>query len=78
VAPASASGASSATRGPRRTDAAGVRRKVIGWEYAHVAIDDATRLAYAEVLPDERAQTAVGFLRRAAASCAATASRPSG
>jgi transposase InsO family protein len=31
----------------------------------HVAIDDATRLAYAEVLPDEKAQTAVGFLRRA-------------
>jgi transposase InsO family protein len=49
----------------RRTDAAGVRRKVIGWQYVHVAIDDATRLAYAEVLPDERAQTAVGFPRRA-------------
>jgi transposase InsO family protein len=44
-----------------------VRRKVIGWEYVHVAIDDATRLAYAEVLPDERAQTAVGFPRRAVA-----------
>jgi len=33
----------------------------------HVAIDDATRLAYAEVLPDERAGTAVAFLRRALA-----------
>ena len=31
----------------------------------HVAIDDATRLAYAEVLTDEKARTAVGFLRRA-------------
>jgi transposase InsO family protein len=31
----------------------------------HIAIDDATRLAYAEVLPDERAQTAIAFLRRA-------------
>lgn len=30
----------------------------------HVAIDDATRLAYVEVLNDERAITAVGFLRR--------------
>jgi transposase InsO family protein len=33
----------------------------------HIAIDDATRLAYAEVLPDEKATTAIGFLRRAIA-----------
>ena len=33
----------------------------------HIAIDDATRLAYAEVLADERAETAVGFLQRAVA-----------
>ncbi|HZB36264.1 MAG TPA: IS481 family transposase, partial [Gaiellaceae bacterium] len=51
----------------RRLDAAGVERKVIGWEYVHVAIDDYSRLAYAEVLPDERATTAIGFLRRAVA-----------
>jgi transposase InsO family protein len=38
-----------------------------GWEYVHVAIDDATRLAYVEVLADEKAVTAVGFLRRAVA-----------
>ena len=31
----------------------------------HIAIDDATRLAYAEVLNDETGPTAVGFLRRA-------------
>ena len=55
----------------RRTDAAGVRRKLIGWEYVHIAIDDATRLAYAEVLNDEKAATAVGFLRRALAFYAA-------
>ena len=36
-----------------------------GWEYVHIAIDDATRLAYVEVLEDERATTAVGFLRNA-------------
>jgi transposase InsO family protein len=36
-----------------------------GWEFVHVAIDDATRLAYVEVLDDERALTAIGFLRRA-------------
>ncbi len=33
----------------------------------HIAIDDATRLAYAEVLTDEKATTAIGFLRRAIA-----------
>ena len=52
---------------PQRTDAAGVRRHTVGWEYVHIAIDDATRLAYAEVLPDEKAITAVAFLRRALA-----------
>jgi transposase InsO family protein len=38
-----------------------------GWEFVHIAIDDCTRLAYAEVLTDEKALTAVGFLRRATA-----------
>ena len=37
----------------------------IGYEYVHVCVDDATRLAYAEVLADEKARTAVRFLRRA-------------
>ena len=49
----------------KKRDAAGVDRKLVGWERVHIAIDDATRLAYAEVLPDEKATTAVGFLRRA-------------
>lgn len=39
----------------------------LGWEYIHVAVDDATRLAYAEVLPNEQGPTAAGFLRRAVA-----------
>ncbi len=43
------------------------RRYEQGWEFVHVAIDDATRLAYVEVLGDERATTAIGFLRRAVA-----------
>ncbi len=38
-----------------------------GWEFVHIAIDDATRLAYAEVLSDEKATTAVAFLNRATA-----------
>jgi hypothetical protein len=40
-------------------------RRITGWEYVHIAIDDATRLAYAEVLTDEKATTAIAFLRRA-------------
>jgi transposase InsO family protein len=42
-------------------------KKTVGWEFVHVCVDDATRLAYAEVLPDEKATTAVGFLTRAVA-----------
>jgi transposase InsO family protein len=42
------------------------RRKVTGWEFVHVCVDDATRLAYVEVLDDEKGATAAGFLRRAA------------
>jgi transposase InsO family protein len=38
-----------------------------GWEYVHIAVDDYSRLAYAEVLSDERATTAAGFLARALA-----------
>jgi transposase InsO family protein len=49
------------------TDRDGHRRSPVGWEYVHIAVDDYSRLAYAEVLPDERAATAIGFLRRAAA-----------
>jgi transposase InsO family protein len=47
-------------RGPR-----GAERRTVGWEFCHVAIDDFSRLAYVEVLDDERATTAIGFLRRA-------------
>jgi transposase InsO family protein len=49
------------------TDAAGNRRQTVGWDAVHIAIDDATRLAYAEVLPNETGHTAAGFLRRAVA-----------
>jgi transposase InsO family protein len=50
---------------PEKRDAAGVDRRTVGWEYVHVCIDDATRLAYVEVLSDEKTITVVGFLRRA-------------
>jgi transposase InsO family protein len=48
-----------------------VRGRGIGWDYVHVAVDDHTRLAYAEVLPDERVATCAAFLRRAVAWLAA-------
>jgi len=55
----------------RKTRLEGRRIGVAGWEFVHVCVDDATRLAYVEVLADERATTAIGFLRRAVAHFAA-------
>ena len=46
--------------GPKRLGAT-------GWEFVHVCVDDATRLAYVEVLADEKGATAAAFLRRAVA-----------
>jgi transposase InsO family protein len=40
-------------------------RRGVGWEVLHVALDDATRLVYAEILPDEKARTTARFLVRA-------------
>ncbi len=39
----------------------------IGWEFVHVAIDDASRLSYVEVLPNERSTSSTGFLKRSVA-----------
>ena len=60
-------GRNSGSYRPRRRDRDGHDRGLTGWEYVHVAVDDYSRLAYAEVLTDEKATTAIGFLRRAAA-----------
>jgi transposase InsO family protein len=49
---------------PTFTDLDGHRRHSVGWEFVHIAVDDHSRLAYAEVLPDQKATTAIGFLRR--------------
>ena len=48
--------------GDRRGQSA---KRGTGWEYLHVAIDDASRLAYTEVLPNERKESATAFLVRA-------------
>jgi transposase InsO family protein len=55
-------GAGHRVTGKRTSQARGA-----GWERVHVCVDDATRLAYVEVLGDEKARTAVGFLKRAIA-----------
>ncbi len=56
-------------RSKRRTTYTPDGRRIgdAGWEFVHVCVDDHSRLAYAEVLADEKAITAVGFLDRAVA-----------
>jgi transposase InsO family protein len=46
-----------------------VRSRGIGWEYLHIAIDDATRLAYAALFPDETGTSTAAFLAQAQAWC---------
>lgn len=43
------------------------RSRGAGWEYMHVCVDDHSRYAYTELLPDEKATSTVAFLRRAVA-----------
>jgi transposase InsO family protein len=43
------------------------RKALIGYDYVHSLVDDYSRLAYSEVLPDEKGTTSAGFLKRAAA-----------
>jgi len=58
-------------RGKRNARAHSPRRRgyrpMIGYSYLHTAIDDYSRLAYSEILPDERKETAAGFWHRARA-----------
>ena len=49
-----------------------------GWDFLHICVDDASRLAYSEILPDERKESAVAFLERALAGSPGWASRSSG
>jgi transposase InsO family protein len=62
----SAKGAGHRVVGHRKSQfRCGHRRRVTGFEYVHVMVDDHSRLAYAEVLPTLTARCAVAFLRRA-------------
>lgn len=51
--------------GHRATGDRRSRKRGAGWEVLHVALDDATRLVYAELLPDEKGRTTARFLVRA-------------
>lgn len=42
-------------------------RRGVGWEFVHVCIDDASRVAFSQILPDERKESAVAFLEAAVA-----------
>jgi transposase InsO family protein len=55
----------------KRTKAESRAGRQVGYDYVHCAVDDHTRLAYAEIHPDEKGETCAGFLRRAAAWFAA-------
>lgn len=57
--------------GRAETQAAKNKRPLIGYDYVHSLVDDHSRLAYSEILPDERGETCAAFLRRAAAYFAA-------
>jgi transposase len=43
------------------------KRQRVGWEFCHTLIDDHTRVAHTEVLPDEKAETVTAFVARALA-----------
>ena len=53
--------------GHRITGQPTARSRGMGWEFVYVCVDDASRMSYVEVLENEQATTAVGFLERALA-----------
>ncbi len=64
-------GAGHRVTGHKHTHVGSDRKRHVGWEYVHVCVDDATRLAYVEVLADEQGRTTAAFWRRARAWFAA-------
>jgi transposase InsO family protein len=43
------------------------KSRSVGWEYVHVCIDDASRVAFTQILPDQKKESAIAFLRSAVA-----------
>jgi transposase InsO family protein len=54
-----------AVTGDRRTKGARLTRRKLGYDFAHAAVDDHSRLAFCELLPDERAASITGFVEHA-------------
>ncbi len=52
---------------PRVTGDRQTRNRHVGWEYVHVCIDDASRIAFSQIFPNERKESAVAFLAAALA-----------
>jgi hypothetical protein len=61
-------GGGSAAHGRQMGRTSTQKKARIGYDYIHSLIDDHSRLAYSEVLPDEKGKTCAGFLTRAAVS----------
>jgi transposase InsO family protein len=59
-----------------RTSSAAKKRRKVGYDVVHAIVDDHSRLAYAEVLPDAKASTVTGFVTRALAVFATQGIRP--
>jgi transposase InsO family protein len=55
------------TVGHRITGVRSERTRHAGWEFVHVCIDDASRIAYSQIKPDEKKRSAVAFLKAAVA-----------
>ena len=53
--------------GHRITGGGNASSRGSGWEFVHVCIDDASRVAFSQILPDEKKESAVAFLRAAVA-----------
>jgi hypothetical protein len=59
-----------------RTSSAAKKRRKLGYDVVHALVDDHSRLAYAEVLPDTKAETVTAFVQRGLPSSPSTGSRP--
>ena len=57
----------SATASPATAEGSAIAARGIGWEFVHVCIDDASRIAFAKIMPNEKKRSAIAFLKAAVA-----------